>query len=136
MFLKEKLNLPYTWSLSWVHSYVCIMFHRFSFSFKKHVSIMFSKVFSKHMVHNILNSINCKIYSYNWQRARACYQMIWLKNIINIQCMYYQPFIRIKQKKKVIHDVMFLRTTLNLPYIWSLSISMFVSCFYKFFPKT
>jgi hypothetical protein len=78
---------------------------------------MFSKVFSKHMVHNILNSINCKIYSYNWQRARACYQMIWLKNIINIQCMYYQPFIRIKQKKKVIHDVMFLRTTLNLPYI-------------------
>jgi hypothetical protein len=43
--------------------------------------------------------------------------MMWLKNIINIQCLYYQRLIIIKhEKKQASHDVMSFTTMLNLPY--------------------
>jgi len=120
--LRVVLHLSYTWSLIWVDFYV---------------SIMFRKIFSKPMVHNIVNSINCKwcFYTYNWQQVMPYSKTWWLKNTFNIQCMKYQPFIKIKHhKKQAPYDVKSLRKTLHLWYIWTLSwVNFYVSIMFHSF---
>jgi hypothetical protein len=91
-----------------------------------------------------------------WQGTMPCSKTWWLKNTVNIQCMNYEPFIRIKEnKKQTPHDVKSFVETLHLSCTYALSwvdfyvsfmfcsflvltlisVYMFLSCFKVYFPN-
>jgi hypothetical protein len=120
MSLRATLNQPYIWSLFWVNFYVPFMFHSFSKLSLVLVS-MFLSCFRGYFLNTWsttkwIPSIVIIPLQY-WNLETTCSKLWWLNNTITIQCLYYRPFIRIKdEKRQANHNVMSFRATLILPY--------------------